>query len=332
MATAAETLAANAAITAQINAKTDEYEDLAEANLQDLLSIAADTLGTRLGRTSSSIDKAREISLGALGDLPEARPEVVVPPFVFNPEDFMTTDLLKKYSYDSTFFDFLDPILQTYITSETAFIDQTVQDALFAQTHERDIQIQNDQLDMVARQQAHRGFSYPTSMTTAAQNEVIKQYGDRRSDRNSEITGVIAERAQESRLRAMSTGVEMESIRSQFQLGYGQLYMRSAEYLVRKYQVDVESEVARVNTELEQIRIKAHIDETMVGSDANWTTSRLQHTQQTIDQLLQDAKNELETQKTQATMQMAAVTKVIDFYKDIHAGYTGQMNGVNLVT
>jgi len=169
-------------------------------------------------------------------------------------------------------------------------------------------------------------------MATAAQNEVIKQYGDRRSDRNSEITGVIAERAQESRLRAMSTGVEMESIRSQFQLGYGQLYMRSAEYLVRKYQVDVESEVARVNTELEQIRIKAHIDETMVGSDANWTTSRLQHTQQTIDQLLQDAKNELETQKTQATMQMAAVTKVIDFYKDIHAGYTGQMNGVNLVT
>lgn len=322
----------NEEIVAQINTKTAEYEDLAEANLQELLTIANDKLWNSLGRLHTGFAKAREISLGSLNDLPEARPEVTIPPFVFNPEDFMTPDILKKYSYDSEFFDFLDPILQTYITSETAFIDQTVQDALFAQTRERDLQIQNDELDQVDRLQAQRGFNFPTSMVTAARDTVIARYSDRRSDRNSEITGIIAERAQESRLRSMAIGVDMEGIRSQFQLGYGQLYMRSAEYLVRKYQADIGGEVARVNTELEQLKIKAHIDETMVGSDTNWNTNKLGDAEQTIGQIFKDAEYDLEIQKTQAAQQMEAITKIINFYKDIHAGYTGQMNGVNLVS
>lgn len=323
----------NDELVATIQDKTAEYENKAQQSLSDLLSIANDKLWNTMGAVSAQIERSREISLGALSELPTERPAVNIPAFVFNPQDYLTPDLLQQYSYESDFFTYLDPNLRTFIETETAFIDQTVQDALFQQTRERDIQALNDALDAVDRQQAaRRGFPVPNSITAAARADVIKKYQDISSDRNKEITALIADRAHDGRKHSIDAGLRMEDIRSRFQLEYGRLYFQTAEYLVRKYQADVQAEVARVSAEIDQLKLKATVDLGMVESDNTWNSALLNNLRTQMTRLIEDSKSDLDIQKTQAAMQMDALTKIIAFYADTHAAYAGQMTGINLVT
>ena len=85
----------------------------------------------------------------------------------------------------SEFFDnFLEPQLIEFIEANSYFIREEVQDALFRLTHDRDLQILDDQIDKQDRVQARRGFPIPNAMILAARNEILKQYADRRGDRN----------------------------------------------------------------------------------------------------------------------------------------------------
>lgn len=323
----------NTELVTKINQVSDSYRDKAESSLQDLLTLANEKLWNTMGTATANIDRAREISLGALTDLPTARPKVNVPAFTFNPEDYLTSDLLARYSYDSDFFDnFLDTRLREYIDSEALFLAQDVQDALFNQARDRGLQVLNDALDATDRLQAQTGFPIPTSMTFAARAEVIKQYQDRRSDQNREFTALIADKALDEKKHAIDAGIRMEDIRSRFQLAYGQLYFNVAEYLVRKYQADVQAEVSRVNAELEQLKLKAQIDLGMVSSDANWNNTLMENLQLQLNRIIRDAENDREIQKAQAQMQLDALEKIIDYYQTTSSAYVGQMNGVNLVS
>ncbi len=314
----------------KISEKTVEYEELAQESLQELLGIANDKLWNTMGSIHANTDKAREISLGALSDLPSDRPKVNVPAFVFNPQDYLTTDLLQQYTYTSDFFTYLDPNLRTFIETETAFIDQTVQDALFQQTYNRDLQTLNDALDAANRTQARRGFPIPNSMLLAAQADIIKKYQDVKADRNKEVTALIAERAHDGRKHSIESGIRMEDIRSRFQLEYGRLYFQVAEYLVRKYQADVQAEVARVSAELDQLKVKSTIDLGMVSSDNTWTGLQMENLRTQMTRIIEDAKAELDVQKTEAQMQMSALTKMIEFYTATHSAYVGQVTGISL--
>jgi hypothetical protein len=124
----------------------------------------------------------------------------------------------------------------------------------------------------------------------------------------------------------------MEDIRSRFQLEYGRLYLQASDWLIRKYESDVRAEVARVNTEVEQLRLKTQIDMGMVNSDANWNQTLIGHLAQTVAQVIQDASNDLEVQKTQAKMQLDALKDIITYYSNAAASYAGQYNAVNLVS
>jgi hypothetical protein len=326
------TVADNQQLIDNINALTADYRSQAETALQDLLSIADSKIWNNLGRVSANIAKAREVALGSLSDLPSDRPKVTLPPFVFNPQDFLSTDLLQQYTYDSQFFTYLDPKLREFIDDESYFISQTVQDALFAQTRERDTQSLNDALDASARIQARKGFPIPPDQLLYAQSDIIKRYMDTRADRNKEITALIADKAFEQQKLGVESGVRMEDIRSRFQLEYGRLYLQASDWLIRKYESDVRAEVARVNTEVEQLRLKTQIDMGMVNSDANWNQTLIGHLAQTVAQVIQDASNDLEVQKTQAKMQLDALKDIITYYSNAAASYAGQYNAVNLVS
>jgi hypothetical protein len=319
-------------LISDIREKTETYASKAEESLSELLSLANDKLWNTMGYSSANLERSREISLGSLADLPSNRPAVNIPAFTFNPEDYLTTDLLQKYTYESDFFDYLDPVLREFIGGESAFIDQTVQEALFQQTRERDIQTLNDALDAVDRRMAQRGFPLRTSMSEAARTEVIKKYQDVSADRNKEITALIAERAHDGHKHGIDAGVRMEDIRSRFQLEYGRLYFQVAEYLVRKYQADVQAEVSRVTSEIDQLRLKASIDTTMVQADSTWANALLDSLRTSTTRLIADSSADLDIQKTQAQMQIDALTKMINFYADAHSAYAGQINGISLDT
>ena len=326
-------VAFNEALATKSNQASDAYRASAEASLRELLSVAETKIWNNLGDSDAPTAKAREISLSDLGDLSAQRPRVTVPGFTFNPEDYLPPDLLKKYNYESEFFDtFLEGELREIIVSDIYFLSQDIQDALFAQTRQRDLRNLNDELDASARQTAAQtGFPIPTTLLTGAQDAILRRYHDTVADRNNQITVLSADKALDARMRGIDAGIRMEDIRSRFQLAYGQLYFNAAEYLVRKYQADVQAEVSRVNADLEQLRLKAQIDLGMVSADTAWNNTLTDRIQLRLNRLIQDANNDLEVQKTQAKMQLDALTKIIDYYSDAAAAYVGQMNGVNVV-
>ncbi len=306
-------MAADPANEAIVTEEINYLKTEADAAVRDLKTAAqsyASFYAVQAGfdnNPSWEVGEGREVVLAGLGDLPGDRPELVIPPFVFNPEDYLNSDLLEKYSYISEFYDdIMEPKLVELIEAQSYFINESVQDALFALTHDRDIQILNDQIDAVDRKQASRGFPMPDSMLLAARNEVIVQHGDIRSGRNSEITALIAERAHTGMLAALGEGNKMEQVRSQFQLEFGKLYWNAAGYIINQWEAEVKAEIARFQGDLDLIKQNTGVDTTMAGFDLQYEQLENQKQLERLRVTVQELGMNLDSWKTSAGQRVAA--------------------------
>jgi hypothetical protein len=258
----------------------------------------------------------REVSMAGLGDLPVDKPELDIPIFTFNPEDYLNSDLLKKYSYQSEFYeDVLEPKLLTLIEAQSYFISEAVQDALFNQTRDRDLQILNDLVDATDRKQSTRGFPMTTDMQMAARNEHIVAHGDKRADRNREITALIAERAHDGMKHAITEGNKMEQVRSQFQLEYGRLYWNAAQYIINQWEAEVRAQVAEYQGEIDLIKLGTGVSE--AGADFDLKYSSLEQAKQ-LERLrttVSEMTTNFESWKKSAEQRVAAAESALDYYR-----------------
>lgn len=264
------------------------------------------------------------------GSLPSSFDGVDVPAFVFNPEDYLNSDLLTRYSYDSDFFDnFLESRLKDYIDSQGYFLVQSVQDALFEQTRQRDLQTLNDGLDAVDRFQARRGFPLPSSMHLAARNDVIKKYQDTYADRNKEITALIADKSLQEKMHAMDTSIKMEDIRSRFQLEYGKMYWQAADYLIRKYQADVQAEVSRVdaNIKMMQLELEAEIKNSDVTRDQITTENDKQKLR--LNAEISELQQQIDLWKQTYQARINAAAEAVKYYQSYTMGLLGSYNAID---
>ena len=302
--------------------------DSAISNLESAASARYYPEATQVGFDNNptwDIIKGREVTLAGLGDLPSDRPELTIPPFVFNPEDYLNSDLLQKYSYISEFYDeVMEPKLVELINAQSYFIQKDVQDALFNLMHDRDIQILNDQTDAVDRKQAERGFPIPTSILMAARNEVIKQHGDKRFDRNSEITALIADRAHTGMLAALGEGNKMESVRSQFQLEYGKLYWQAAGYIINQWEAETKADIARFQGDLDLIKMRTATDDSMAGHDNEHLQRENQKELERLRTSIAEMQTRLQSWVKSADMRTQASTEALDYYK----GHVEQTLGI----
>lgn len=276
-----------------------------------------------------NITRGREVALAGLGDLPTDRPELTIPPFIFNPEDYINSDLLKKYSYDSEFYDdIMEPKLVELINAQSYFIQKDVQDALFNLMRERDLQVLNDQTDAVDRKQAQRGFPMPDSMLMSARNEVIKQHGDKRFDRNSEVTTIIADRAHAGMLAALGEGNKMESVRSQFQLEYGKLYWQAAGYIINQWEAEMKAELARFQGDLDLIKTSTATDEAMAGHDQAYEQMEQAKQIERLRGSIAELSINLQSWEQSSRMQVSAATESLNYYKGKVEQTLGILNDV----
>jgi hypothetical protein len=277
-----------------------------------------------------SIAAAREVVFPGMNDLPSDRPTITLPPFVFNPEEFITADMLTQYSYVSAFFDdFLEGRLKNYIDSQSYFLATEVQDALFNASRARDIQTQNDALDMVDRVQARRGFPIPSSMMLAARNDVIKKYQDTVTDRNKEITALIADKSLQEKMHAMDTSIKMEDIRSRFALEYGKMYWQAAEYIVRKYEVDVNTEISTFKAELDMLMKKAEVDLDAAGKDIDFERLKHEREMKRLDASLTEVDANVRTWVASLESRSRALREGTEYFKQAASGWLSQTNAVN---
>jgi len=276
-----------------------------------------------------NVDRPTPFTLTTLADLPDDLPTLDIPPYNFNPEDYVNKDLLTKYAYESEFFDnFLEPQLIEFIEAQSYFIAADVQDALFRQTHDRDLQILDDQIDAQDRVEARRGFPMPTAMILAARNEILKQYADRRSDRNREVTALIAERAHDGVKHATSESIKMEDIRSRFKLEYAKVYWQAADYLIRKYEVDVRAAIAEYQSQLDMIRANTAVDEKIYDSEQAYEQMEHDRSIQRLQASIAEMNGNIDTWKHRVTAQIEAAKDAVEYYKSAVSSATSIMNDV----
>jgi hypothetical protein len=244
----------------------------------------------------------------------------------FDPNKF------KQATYVSPFFAFLEPKLEDFIENGGPGISDAVQQALFDNMRERDLQLVADALDLVRANYGKTGFPLPTSMLRAQENEVIKKYQDDRSNRNREVTALIAERAQDTMKAAVSSGIRMEAVQSQFSLGFARLFMDVSSQLIQQYRLMQDAEIAEFEGQIKAILAKTQIAE---------INSRLEYAYQ--EQLLKQWEIETSAaiEKTKANIQQAAqatevklraATGLSEFYKSMVAGIAGQANAIAVQT
>lgn len=311
-------------------------EASAESAIRDLLTAAMSRYYPAITQTGFdnnptwTLPDGREVDLAGLGDLPVDRPTLDIPPFVFNPEDYLNDEMLEKYSYKSEFYDdFLEDKLIDFINAESYFITKEVQDALFNETHERDLQILSDMTDQVDRQMTgKRGFPLPISMKNAAINELIKKYGDTRDSRNSEITALIAERAHDGVKHSISEGNKMESVRSQFQLAFGKLYWDAARYIIDKWEAEIRANIAEFNGEIDLIKAKTGTDKAMADYDLDYTKMDQEQQLARLKGHIDEMNGNIDTWKQSTAMQIRAAEDAVNYYKSQTIASLGVLNDI----
>lgn len=316
-------------VTNEINALFSS----AESSVRDLQAAAA---GYFLPKVTQSgydnnptweVPRQNPITLSSLSDLPEDMPTLDIPPFVFNPEDYL--DGLEKYTYVSEFFDnFLEDKLIQFIEAQSYFINQEVQDAMFQATHDRDIQTLNDQLDAMDRVQARKGFPMPTSMAMAARNELIARHGDTRNDRNGEITSIIAERGHDGVKHSITAGIQMEDIRSKFELEFNKLYWQASDYLIRKYEADIRAEIAKFEGELNLLKADTSVKSSMYDGEKEYVGMEQTRELQRLDVAVKETLANVDTWSVHMKALIDANTAAINYYKSAVSSSTGIMNDV----
>jgi hypothetical protein len=275
------------------------------------------------------ITEGERVAFAGLSDVPPDSPTLYIPPFVFNPEDYITADMLQKYSYESEFFDeFLDPRIRQYIDSQSYFLDPTVQDALFETSRERDLQALNDALDAQDRIQARRGFPVPTSMNLAARNDIIKKYQDTYADKNKEATALIAEKSLQEKMHAMDTGIKMEDIRSRFELEFGKLYWMAADYIIKQYEAEVRANIAKFQGELDLVKTETDTDIKNAGFDYEYEKLRHDQQVQRLNASIEEMRGNIDTWKTRAQMRIDAATASVEYYKSAVGSANGILNDI----
>lgn len=276
------------------------------------------------------VDRGREVTLSGLNDLPADRPTLTIPTFSYNPEDLFPPDLVQRYGYDSDFFDnFLDDKLRDFINSPTEFVSTEVQDAIFEQTRERDLRTLQDALDAADRQQAQRGFPIPTSMTTAARQEVTHNYTNTANDRNKETTALIADRAQRDKEHSIDAGIRMEDIRSRFQLESARLYWQASDYLIRKFEADVRAEIVRFNGELDLLKADTAVKQGMADKDLSYETLDQEKERARLQVSFEELRGTISTWQAQFAGRMSAAGQAVSHYSAEVNGWLSQTNAIN---
>jgi hypothetical protein len=241
-------------------------------------------------------------------------------------------DQFKSPTYVSSFFKFLEPKLIEFITEESTGISEEVQDALFENMREHDLQVLNDSLDALNREQASRGFPLVSSMLLAARNDLIKKYTDIRFNRNREITALIAERAQQNVMHAIDAGNTMEQIQSQFSLGFARLWVDFSNMYVSRFRAEMDAAIAEFEADLKvqvtDSELSKFNKEILMRHENNELESWKADVAENINRLQLQAQDTIK----RYDLALQSASEVLRYYEAAVAGYAGQINAVTVAT
>lgn len=187
--------------------------------------------------------------------------------------------------------------LMDWIDTGGIGISDSVQDALWNNMRERDLQTLSDALAAARSIDAKRGFKYATHRRRTS--EILVNFQQTRDNRNREITAMIADLAQKNVQQAMSSNISIEKLHADFSLGLSQIFFNLKNHLLERFRLEQESRVAEFEAKMKVILAGYGLAETNAKLDISyqellmkqWDTEIVQSTERT-KALIQQAETE----------------------------------------
>lgn len=244
----------------------------------------------------------------------------------FDPNSF------KQATYVSPFFAFLEPQLIDFIQNGGPGISQSVQDAIFNETRERDLQILRDKLDVVRSNYGKTGFPIPTSMLRAQESVHVTEYGQARETTNYKITQLIAERAQDTMKSAVTAGIRMEEVQSQFSLGFAKLFIDVSNQLIAQYRLLQDAAIAEFEGQIKALLARVQVGEVNARLDLAYQEQLLKQWEVDTTASVERTKASIAQAVSNTEVKLKAAQSLSELYKSMVAGVAGQVSGISLQT
>jgi hypothetical protein len=179
--------------------------------------------------------------------------------------DFDTAAILKmisdtdidRYGYDSEFLEAIEQKAATlYSTVQSIFNKIVVKSAVLAKELEVDTQELNDELDMIARKAAMRGF--PNFISPAATEQAIatNAFQKKRAEKTTQATKTIAGKINESRIYGLDTSLDIENVRAGAYMALRELQGSAINALITKFEVEVQERITYLRANLDYIKLQ----------------------------------------------------------------------------
>jgi hypothetical protein len=297
-----------------------EYAESATDTLETLVNDASTDEYSFSDTLSLDIDKPSGASDIDVDDLTMATLD-------YDPSD-ISPDNYTSEKYSSDFFDFLSPILQDQIANGGVGISPAVQDALFNDGRERDLQTLDDALDAADANTGRRGFSLPSSLSENLREEVIAKYAQTRDNRNREITALIAERAQSGMMALIDKGLSIEQAQMSFTTSFAGMVLELGNQILNKYKLQQDVYLGKFESQVKKSLAKLDAAKVDQAADMSFNDTELREWSERVELTYKKTIGKIDQAVKYATLQVQAAESLVSYYATTVSSANEQINAV----
>jgi hypothetical protein len=193
--------------------------------------------------------------------------------------DFDPYTLFQSDLYDSEFLEDLEQNCRSIFAGVIPGFTYGAVEALFSWRNERDqrdLQIELDEAQVQFG--AKRGFPIPADAQAHKQNEIFRRFADVQTDRTREATTLQADKLIDAFKHAMSTGVQIEEIRSRMYTAIADALLGKIRAQVDVYQANLAALVAEFEGEIRLVMTEADVAKANGLLDAQYADNIIRKT------------------------------------------------------
>ena len=241
-----------------------------------------------------------------------------------------TYERYRAHVWQGTNLDELQAKAMEWINSGGVGISQDVQDAIFNQGRERDLQTLRDELDLAGARTGARGFRYANSMTRTLQNQALERYSYKKTDLSREIVKTIADLAQKNVQFAFQEDVAIEGLHADFAIKFADLLRNINRDTLDRFKIEQDARIVEFEGELKRFGLGVEIDLKNATLSADHQ-SRLLETWKTHVGILTDrGKAQILQSEEASRVKLTAAEKLADVYSTTIQNLTG--SAISVVT
>lgn len=236
----------------------------------------------------------------------------------------------KTHVFVAPMLDDMQSTLMGWVDSGGVGISDSVQNALWNNQRERDLQNLSDALDAVRSIDAKRGFKYATHRRKTS--EVIVNYQQARENRNHEITALIADLAQKNVQQAMAHNISIEQLHANFSLGLSQIFLNLKNHLLDRFRVEQEARVAEFEAKMKAILAGYNLGEVNAKLDMSYQELLMKQWEVEIASSTERTRTLIQQAEQETRVKLEAATGLVNGLAAQISSALLQTNGIAVTT